>query len=183
MTVSDGGRRKHFFALLLVFALLLPLGVQGCGKKGAPVPNYSRQLFSWRNVFATVSDDGCISVAGSVGGAYQNLENMVLELQPNDASCAGCPFVPQEVYRITAADAWESPDGETFRFAYCPSQRDVTYRWRLAGRNVFTSLPPVLTPVRLVGPEQPAAPEAAQEDLDGADSSRAIPDLAGDDAS
>lgn len=169
VTISDGARRKRAFAWILVFALLLPLGVQGCGKKGPPVPNYSRQLFSWRNVFATVSDDGCLSVAGSVGGAFQNLENMVLELQPYDASCAGCPFVPQEVYRVTAADAWESPDGDTFRFAYCPSQRDAAYRWRLAGRNVFTSLPPVLTPVRVVGSEQSAVPVEAQDGNNPAD--------------
>ena len=115
-------------ALVLLVLLLV---MAGCGKKGAPMPDYSRQLFSWRNVFATLSDEGCVSVSGSVGGEAQNLAFMVLELEPLDASCAGCPFVPQETYRVNSADAWESPDGQTFRFAYCPATRSEAYRWRL----------------------------------------------------
>lgn len=134
--------------------LLLACVVTGCGKKGLPLPDYSRQLFSWRNVFAALSQNGCLSVSGSVGGEAQNLAFMVLELEPLDAACVGCPFVPQEIYRIDSTDAWESPDGQTFRFAYCPASRDTGYRWRLVGRNVFSSLPPVSTPVRTVGDGQ-----------------------------
>lgn len=142
----------------LVLVLVLLTGAAGCGKKGAPMPDYSNQLFSWRNVFATLSDDGCVSVSGSVGGEAQNLAFMVLEIEPLDASCAGCPFVSQETYRVDSADAWESPDGQTFRFAYCPTARSDAYRWRLVGRNVFTSLPAVSTPVRAVGAEEPLTP-------------------------
>ena len=137
-------RRMSLILLVLVFAMA------GCGKKGLPVPDYSRQLFSWRNVFATLSEEGCLSVSGSVGGEAQNLAFMVLELEPLDAACAGCPFVPQEIYRIDSTDAWESPGGQTFRFAYCPAARSEAYRWRLVGRNVFSSLPAVVTPVRTV---------------------------------
>lgn len=138
-------RRMGLVLLVLIFA------VAGCGKKSLPVPDYSRQLFSWRNVFATLSEDGCLSVSGSVGGETQNLAFMVLELEPLNTACVGCPFVPQEIYRIDSTDAWESPDGQTFRFAYCPASHDGAYRWRLVGRNVFSGLPPVSTPVRTVG--------------------------------
>ena len=96
---------------------------------------------------------------------------MVLELEPLDASCAGCPFVPQETYRVNSADAWESPDGQTFRFAYCPATRSETYRWRLVGRNVFSSLPAVPTPVRTVGAGESAAvtPLPSADALSGGD--------------
>lgn len=136
---------------LLVLCFILPVGLTGCGRKGDPTPNYSSQLFSWRNVFAAVSDAGCLSVSGSVGGASYNVESMVLELQPYDSSCAGCPFVPQETFRISATEAWEAPGGDTFRFAYCPADRAGVYRWRLVGRNVYSSLPLILTPVRIIG--------------------------------
>lgn len=157
-------------ALALLFLLV---AVAGCGKKGAPMPDYSRQLFSWRNVFATLSDEGCVSVSGSVGGETQNLAFMVLELEPLDASCVGCPFVPQETYRVNSADAWESSDGQTFRFAYCPATRSEAYRWRLMGRNVFASLPAVSTPVRTVGAEESAAvtPAPPAGALSGGDTS------------
>lgn len=157
MTKTDHGTGvRSLLTAALVVALLL---AAGCGKKGAPEPDYSSQLFSWRNVFATLSDDGCISVSGSVGGEAQNLAFMALEMEPLDASCAGCPFVPQETHRVNAADAWESPDGQTFRFAYCPATRSDAYRWRLVGRSVFASLPAVTTPVRTVEDEEPLTPD------------------------
>lgn len=160
MTKTDraAGVRPTRAVVAPLFALALVFALAGCGKKDAPMPDYSRQVFSWRNVFATLSDDGCVSIAGSVSGAPQNLASMVLELEPLDAACAGCPFVPQETHRVDSADAWESPDGETFRFAYCPSTRADAYRWRLVGRNVVPSLPVVPTPVRTVGPEEPLTP-------------------------
>lgn len=147
----DGGSALCLVRQGSLILLVLLLVVAGCGKKGLPVPDYSQQMFSWRNVFAVMSEDGCISISGSVSGETRNLAFMVLDLEPLEASCAGCPFVAQESFRMDPADAWESPDGQTFRFVYCPAARSDVYRWRLVGHNVFSSLPAVSTPVRTLG--------------------------------
>jgi len=153
-----------------IMALLLVLCA--CGKKGPPMPDYSDRLFSWQNVFAVMTDDGCIGVSGTVEGAARNLAEIVLELQPLGSSedCATCPFMPADFHRVSAADAVESPDGRTFRFTYCPSSAvpfatdGHSWRWRVAGRNVFYGLPPVLTPVRLVqSPPAPHTPEIPEQ--------------------
>lgn len=156
---------KVFFLLTLLLTMAV---VTGCGKKSDPVPDQSRLLFSWRNVFATMTDNGCISLSGSVAGASQNMGSVVLEVQPLDASCEGCPFVPQETHSVNASDAWESPSGESFRFAYCPSTRADSYRWRLAGKNVFSGLPPVLTPVRVVQAMQTTEIDMTPESVEDA---------------
>jgi hypothetical protein len=140
---------RHKAAVLAVlFCLALPFALAACGKKGDPLPDASLQSFSWRNVFATVTESGCVNVAGSASGAIRNVQTMRLELQPYDAACEGCPFVPWEVFSIRAVEAWETPGGDTFRFAYCPGNAGEAYRWRLAGHNSVPGYPVVLTPVR-----------------------------------
>ena len=138
---------------LLALCLLILFALAACGKKGDPLPDASSRVFSWRNVFAAVTGPGCVNVSGSASGAIHNLETMQLELQPYDAACEGCPFVPQEIFSVGVVDAWETPGGDTFRFSYCPGTRSEAYRWRLAGRNVMPGYPVVLTPVRIARTE------------------------------
>lgn len=142
--------KRPSFALLLMLALIFAVpAIAGCGKKGPPRPHYSTQEFSWRNVFAEVTETGCLSVNGSVSGSARNVEKIILEFQPLDESCVGCPFVPQERYVVDAAEAWEAPDADTFRFAYCPSDQAGAYRWRLVGHNSNRGLGDVFTPVKV----------------------------------
>lgn len=137
--------------LVPALALLIPLAFTACGKKEAPTPDFSDKVFIWESVDASVNDLGCISVYGSVLGEKDNLNFIALELQVYDESCAGCPFVAEEIYRVNAADdLWESPGSEKFRFAYCPALRSYAYRWRVQGHNVYTSQLAILSPVRLV---------------------------------
>lgn len=169
--------RRSLAAVLALCLALVPT-LSGCGKKGAPMPDYSSRLFSWSNVSAVMSGDGCLSVSGAVDGSAENLADMVLELQPLDSSCEGCPFVPFLTHLVTAADAWENPSGRSFRFAYCPplASPDAVYLWRLAGRNVFSSLPPALTPVQVTtawgGLSLPDEASPSVEHALGADSPR-----------
>lgn len=143
--------------LYVVLLLSLSLFLIACGKKGLPEPSYNDALFSWRNVQATLSTDGCLSISGAVDGSIQNVESILLEVQAMDdtsAACLECPFVPMESFTISSADAWISPEGDAFRFAYCPSARATIYRWRIVGQNVVRGLPKVQTPVRTLSATQ-----------------------------
>ena len=64
--------------------------------------------------------------------------------------CEGCPFLPQDQYRVDSRDAWESASGSSFSFVYRPVFPGSAYRWRLTGHNLYSGLPPVVSPMQTV---------------------------------
>lgn len=118
------GYMKRLSGLSTGWAAVLLVGVlalAGCGRKGAPIPDHSRDEFSFSSLSASAAADGTVSFRGTVAGASQNLEYMVLEMQSVDGElCEGCPFLPQEQQRFDARDALESSTGNSFSFVFRP---------------------------------------------------------------
>lgn len=146
-------KRCSAFSRVGMVALVLcaVLALVGCGRKGAPVPDYSRDEFSFATLSAEAAADGSITFRGTVSGAAQNLEYMVLEMQAVDGElCEGCPFLPQDQYRVDSRDAWENDTGSSFSFVYRPVFPGSAYRWRLIGHNLYSGLSPVESPMQTV---------------------------------
>ena len=146
-------KRRFVFsgAWFALIALCAALVVAGCGRKGDPVPDYSRDEFSFASLSAEAAADGTITFQGTVSGAAQNLEYMVLEMQAVDGElCEGFPFLPQDQYRVDSRDAWESNSGSSFSFVYRPVFSGSAYRWRLIGHNLYSGLPDVVSPMQTV---------------------------------
>lgn len=143
--------RKTVLTAVLALAVAL---VAGCGVKSAPYPDHSRDVFGFSELSAILAADGAVTVSGSVTGAFQNVEYLVLEMQPvDDELCAGCPFVPQDQYRIDGRDAWESENGSRFSVVYRPIFPASLYRWRIVGHNVYAGINVSVSPVQTVGTE------------------------------
>ncbi|MBQ4616023.1 MAG: hypothetical protein IJB29_04850 [Mailhella sp.] len=142
--------RKIFSVMLL----MLSLSVVACGVKSPPQPDFSRDSFAFGELSATLSSDGVVTVSGSLTGAFQNAEYFVLEMQPVDGElCLGCPFVPQDQYRIDSRDAWESESGSQFTVVYRPIFKADMYRWRVVGHNMYSGIKDVVSSVQTVGTE------------------------------
>ena len=94
----------------------------GCGKKGDPVPQDKKNLFSWESADAALTGN----------------------------TCEGCPFPPRETQELTPQQAVPTDSGTRFAFTYCPQTKAAAYRWRLVARNVFMAFPYALTPVKTV---------------------------------
>lgn len=151
MPRRNGMKRCSVFSGAWLVALALVIAVAGCGRKGAPVPDYSRDEFSFATLHAEAAADGTVTFQGTVSGASQNLEYMVLEMQAVDGElCEGCPFLPQDQYRVDSRDAWENASGSSFSFVYRPVFSGSVYRWRLTGHNLYSGLPDVVSPMQTV---------------------------------
>ena len=149
--------------LVLVLCCLL-LAAAGCGKKGAPVPQDSRNVFSWESADAVFTgNDGCLAISALMKGAARNVDGFTIELEPLSPSpdstlpkelqtqqdtCEGCPFTPRETQELTPLQAISDESTTKFSFTYCPKTKAAAYRWRLVARNVFMAFPYALTPIK-----------------------------------
>lgn len=134
-------KRALFLTACLSVSLILCLAMAACGKRGNPVPNDPSKTFSWKEATATMAGK-CIAFAGTLEGAYGNLDAIRMEISPvgDGEDCPGCPFVPRETHMFSPLDAgFNSRDG-SLGFSYCPSRGDV-WQWRLIGISVYSSLP------------------------------------------
>ena len=135
----------------------------GCGKKGDPVPQDKKNLFSWESADAALTGNGCLAISALMKGAARNVDGFSIELEPLAASadstlpkelqtpqdsCEGCPFTPRETQELTPQQAVPTDSGTRFAFTYCPQTKAAAYRWRLVARNVFMAFPYALTPVK-----------------------------------
>ena len=88
----------------------------GCGKKGDPVPQDKKNLFSWESADAALTGNGCLAISALMKGAARNVDGFSIELEPLAASadstlpkelqtpqdtCEGCPFTPRETQELT----------------------------------------------------------------------------------
>ena len=138
-------------ALLCLTATLFA----GCGVKGDPRPDYSRDGFGISSLASSVEAGGLVvSVSGKLTGAFQNADHLILQLQPVDGElCAGCPFLPQEQFLIESEDIWRDGDGTTFEAVVRPVFNVEMYRWRVIGHNTYAGIPAVVSNVQSAGTE------------------------------
>ena len=143
---------KHirFFSVYGLLLLILLAAIQGCGKKGLPVPNDNRNLFTWTGSSMMILPNSCLTVSATLSGNIANLTDVVLELQPllPDNTCAGCPFTPTERAEFAESAVRGHPAVNTVRLTYCPQAQTPSYHWRLVGINVHKRFPYALTPVQ-----------------------------------
>ena len=118
----------------------------GCGKKGDPVPQDKKNLFSWESADAALTGFS-IELEPLAASADSTLPK---ELQTPQDTCEGCPFTPRETQELTPQQAVPTDSGTRFAFTYCPQTKAAAYRWRLVARNVFMAFPYALTPVKTV---------------------------------
>lgn len=123
--------------LLLGMMLCLPL-LAGCGKYGDPQPRQASRSFVWQEVNITPIAN-CLEVQAVMSGVYNNLESVLLEIDPVNGpeDCPGCPFEPSESYTQEKNSKVFNPNRGTLHFTYCPRQKGAAYRARIVGINVF----------------------------------------------
>ena len=128
--------------------------VAACGVKGDPKPDYSHDNFGLASLASSVEFGGVLSVSGKLTGSYQNVDHLILQLQPVDGElCSGCPFLPQEQFLIESEDIWRDGDGTTFDAVVRPVFTAETYRWRIVGQNTYAGIPLVVSDVQSAGAE------------------------------
>ncbi len=153
--------KKWLFPALCCLLLV----TAGCGKKGDPVPQDSKNAFAWESATASLTAKGCLAISATMSGATRNVDSFSIELEPLNAApdstlpkelqteqdtCEGCPFVPREAHELTPQQAIPGEKTTKFAFAYCPQTKAAGYRWRLVAKNVFMAFPYALTQVSTV---------------------------------
>lgn len=141
----------NFRGMLIIMVFVTCLVMAGCGLKGDPIPDNAQDEFAFGELSAEMAMDGVLTFNGKMTGASQNLEYLVLEIQPVDGElCLGCPFLAQEQQRFDSRDIWSDPSGGSFSFVFTPVYPAETYRWRLLARNVYAGLPEIVSEVKVV---------------------------------
>ena len=59
----------------------------GCGKKGDPVPQDKKNLFSWESADAALTGNGCLAISALMKGAARNVDGFSIELEPPIPPC------------------------------------------------------------------------------------------------
>ena len=141
----------RFRLILAIMVFSVCLMATGCGLKGDPIPDNTRDEFTFGELSAEMAIDGVLTFTGQMTGASQNMEYLVLEIQPVDGElCLGCPFLAQEQQRFDSRDIWSDPSGKNFSFVFTPSYISDTYRWRLVARNVYAGFPDGVSEIKVV---------------------------------
>ncbi len=142
-------KRAEWTAGLLLLAVSLI--VCACGKKGDPIPQDYRYMFSWGETSAVITND-CLMITAQLEGAYENVESFLLEVEPTTGEiCLDCPFKAGDVSVVQPT----SSEGGLFSFQYCPENPVDSYRWRLVARNIYRGLPSALSSINLTVRQEP----------------------------
>lgn len=137
----------------------------GCGKKGDPVPQDKKNLFSWESADAALTGNGCLAISALMKGAARNVDGFSIELEPLAASAdstlpkeladaAGylrrLPLHPARNAGTDAAASRPHGFGNAVRVYLLPANQGGGVPLRLVARNVFMAFPYALTPVKTV---------------------------------
>ena len=131
---------------LVFFALAL---AAGCGKKAWPEPNLEAETFTFSAVSARMRDT-CLVIQAEVAGNWTNLDVVFVELAKDD--CMKCPFRPRERREFPLNSPFVIRQEHRLIVNVCGLDKKTAYRWRLVGRNVFSDLNEVFSPVGVVKP-------------------------------
>ncbi len=138
--------------IILVFSLLACLAlalVAGCGKKAWPEPDAKQEVFAFSTVSAQMHET-CLVVQAVVSGNWTNLDGIFVELAPDD--CKDCPFRPGERREFSLNSPFVVQQEHLLAVNVCGLDKNASYRWRLVGKNVFSGLREVLSPVGVTSP-------------------------------
>lgn len=148
--------KRKVFARCAAYAaammLLLCMALAGCGRKAAPAPDYSKDMFAFSELSATLTPDGVVSLSGKLTGKAENLEYLVLEMQPVEGElCEGCPFLATEQFRVESITAVSASDATAFSVVYRPLMPAEMYRWRILGYNVHSGIGAAVSDMQVLG--------------------------------
>lgn len=137
---------------------ILAMGVWllcGCGKKEWPKPLAQEEQVFVDSVAAR-QDGGCLLVAVKVGGNLANVEFFRVELEAG--GCPTCPFQATTVRQVSPFDAGVRREQNSYLIRLCGLGLTGPLRLRLGVDNTFATLPPALSAVIPVEPDQGGAP-------------------------
>ena len=140
--------KKNNLSCFILFICLAAI-LCGCGRKKWPQPAESESHF--RLVETEAARQGqCLHLNVLVRGPIENLSHLVLEIAPMDEqNCAGCPFVPRARFEYAPGSSGVRFSENSAYIAQCGLDENLPYRYRLLGYNVFDTIEPIITPVRL----------------------------------
>lgn len=139
--------RSAYICIVIIACIALV----GCGKKGAPQPRSTSDIFTWEEASANATGSNeCLHFSGTLQGNLRNIDAIAVELQTAGSitDCPTCPFNPNERVEFRPEELGLTSLNGTFSMNYCPTHRSDAYRWRMVGENVFTTLEHAITPVR-----------------------------------
>ncbi len=148
--------RPNLSRLLPPFCLLavLCLVAAACGLKSWPKPNAKEDRFEWQSVdFARKG--GCLDISARLKGAAKNLDRVLLQLQPEDSGCSGCPFSPDILLEFGPGSQEFTQSDREVHLTTCALAPNKAYRFRLAGANLYTALGLSMSGVQTSPPSTP----------------------------
>jgi len=143
------------FGKRLIIFLFLPLAccalalVAGCGKKAWPEPDAEEETFAFSTASAQMRDT-CLVIQTRISGNWKNLDRIFVELAQDN--CEKCPFRPRERREFPLNSPFVVQQEHLLVVNVCGLDKNAAYRWRLVGKNVFSSLREVASPVGVTSP-------------------------------
>ena len=141
--------------LFLVILAALLLGLSACGKREWPTPKISEDRYRWRTVTVT-RNQGCVIVDCELSGAWRNVDNVRLQLEPVGTEpgdgCASCPFTPRISKLYTPGSPDMRRDLNRLVLTACDLDPRKTYRVQILGTNIYPTLESVVSELVLAPP-------------------------------
>lgn len=136
----------RYICFILIFFGWLALILYGCGKKNPPTPIAKQDKFFWEEVQGT-REGNCLNIKAHLGGKYQNLKEVILELEAQQEPCPGCPFNPTQKIYFDFSSPQIKRKSSSLWISYCELGKGLHYRWRLVGINIYPQIKETTTQV------------------------------------